>query len=204
MTDIQFITHFTKKISYEDSAALALQGGCRWIQLRMKEAEKEEIIETAHKVRALCDEFGAKLILDDHVELVKETRADGVHLGNNDMPICQARKLLGKNYIIGGTANTFEDVKRIYEEGANYVGCGPFRYTTTKKNLSPILGTAGYAYILQRMKAEKISIPIVAIGGIGYADIPKLKEIGINGIAISGSILRAADPIAEMKRMISI
>ncbi|MCF0195235.1 MAG: thiamine phosphate synthase [Bacteroidaceae bacterium] len=204
MTNVQFITHFTDKISYETSAALALQGGCRWIQLRMKDAEESEIVGAARRVRALCDEVGAKLIIDDHVELVVETGADGVHLGKNDMPIRQARQLLGNGYVIGGTANTFEDVKRIYEEGADYVGCGPFRFTTTKKNLASILGTEGYADILLRMKAEDIKIPLIAIGGITCDDIPALKKIGISGIAISGSILRAADPIAEMKRIVSM
>ncbi|MCF0166857.1 MAG: thiamine phosphate synthase [Bacteroidales bacterium] len=202
MTEVQFITHFTDKISYEASVVLALRGGCRWIQLRMKDAQTEEIVQTARRLRKLCDEAGATLILDDHVELVRLTKADGVHLGRNDMPIRKAREILGGNCIIGGTANSFEDVKRIYEEGADYIGCGPFRYTTTKKNLSPLLGLKGYSEILGKMKAEGINIPVVAIGGIGFEDIPALKKTGIDGIAISGSILRAPDPAEEMKRII--
>ena len=91
---VQFITHFTGKYSYADSARLALAGGCRWIQLRMKDSREEDILETAREVRKMCDEYGAVLIIDDHVELVEKTGADGVHLGKNDMPVDEARKIL--------------------------------------------------------------------------------------------------------------
>ena len=123
--DLQFITHFTDRYSYYDSARMALEGGCRWIQLRMKDASSEELEQEAVKVRALCREYHAVFIIDDHVELVKRLHVDGVHLGKMDMPVAEARRILGNNFIIGGTANTFEDVKMHYEAGANYVGCGP-------------------------------------------------------------------------------
>ncbi|MBQ4622118.1 MAG: thiamine phosphate synthase, partial [Bacteroidaceae bacterium] len=140
--------------------------------------------------------------IDDHVELVARTKADGVHLGKNDMPIREARKILGDRFIIGGTANTFYDVQRHYISDANYIGCGPYRYTTTKENLSPILGIEGYTNIINKIKNAGIPLPLVAIGGIEHEDIPKLKETGINGIALSGSILRADNPVEEMKRII--
>ena len=106
---VQFITHFTETISYLDSVRIALEGGCRWIQLRMKHATEAEVRETAGKALPLCRQYGATLILDDHVELVRETGADGVHLGLTDMPVAEARKILPKEqYIIGGTANTLE------------------------------------------------------------------------------------------------
>lgn len=89
------------------------------------------------------------------------------------MPIAEARQILGKDFIIGGTANTFEDVQMHYQAGADYIGCGPFRFTTTKKNLSPILGLEGYKAIVSQMKTAGINLPIVAIGGITYDDIPQ-------------------------------
>ena len=153
---LQFITHYTDKYTYYDSARMALQGGCRWIQLRMKDAPIDAIRTEALRIQKLCREYHSLFIIDDHVELVKELKADGVHLGKNDMPIAEARQLLGEGFIIGGTANTFDDVKAHYEHGADYIGCGPFRFTTTKKNLSPILGLEGYRNIVQRMKAEGI------------------------------------------------
>ena len=138
--ELQFITHFTDRYSYYDSARLALEGGCRWIQLRMKDASPEEREQEAVRVQELCRTYGATFIIDDDVELVKKLKADGVHLGKNDMPIAEARHILAKDFIIGGTANTFDDVVSHYRAGADYIGCGPFRFTTTKKNLSPILG----------------------------------------------------------------
>ena len=204
MAHVQFITHTSARYTYADSARLALAGGCRWIQLRMKDAQREEIIATAAEILPLCREVGATFILDDHVELVELTGADGVHLGKNDMPIAEARRLLGHNKIIGGTANTFEDILAHAEAGADYIGCGPFRFTTTKKNLSPILGLEGYARIVEQMRQNHISLPIVAIGGIAFEDIPAILQTGITGIALSGSVLRADDPIAEMRRIVEL
>lgn len=202
--ELQFITHFTEKYSYFDAARLALEGGCRWIQLRMKEASEAEVEAEAIRVRNLCRKYGATFIIDDHVALAKKVKADGVHLGKNDMPIEEARRILGDAFIIGGTANTFEDVKRHWQAGANYIGCGPFRFTTTKKNLSPILGLEGYRQILQQMKAAGITLPVVAIGGITYEDIPDILQTGVSGIALSGSILRAENPVEEVRRILSL
>lgn len=201
---VQFITHYTDRYTYLDSVRIALEGGCRWIQLRMKETSLEEMTPIAQEAMSLCQQHGATFIIDDHVELVKQLQADGVHLGKNDMPVAEARRILGKDFIIGGTANTFEDVRLHAKAGADYIGCGPFRFTTTKKNLSPILGLEGYADIVSRMKAEGINLPIVAIGGITKGDIPALLKTGITGIAISGSVLRAKNPIEEMKEIQNI
>lgn len=201
--ELQFITHYTGRYTYFDSARMALEGGCRWIQLRMKEATEEEVEKEAIRVQDLCRQYGATFIIDDHVALAKKLHADGVHLGKKDMPIAEARKLLGKDFIIGGTANTFEDVQMHYAAGADYIGCGPFRFTTTKKNLSPVLGLEGYRNIVSRMKKAGINLPIVAIGGIAFEDIPAIMQTGVSGIALSGSILRADDPIAETRRIIN-
>ena len=200
---IQFISHYNDRYSYLDSIRLALEGGCRWIQLRMKDATEEDILPVALEAQRMCKEVGATFIIDDHVELVKRIKADGVHLGKKDMPIAEARKILGDDFIIGGTANTFEDVRAHYEAGANYIGCGPFRFTTTKKGLSPILGLEGYISICSQMKAEGIDLPIVAIGGITLDDIPQIMQTGVTGIALSGAVLNADDPVEEMKKFIA-
>ncbi len=204
MTRLQFITHFTEKYSYLDSARMALEGGCRWIQLRMKDVPDEEIRAVAIEMKELCRQYNATFLLDDRVALAKDLGADGVHLGKNDMPIAEARRVLGKDFRIGGTANTFDDVRAHFHAGADYIGCGPFRFTTTKKNLSPILGLEGYRHILQRMREENITLPVVAIGGITAEDIPALMETGISGIALSGTILRAPDPVAETRKILRL
>ena len=201
---IQFISHYSERYSYLDSIQLALEGGCRWIQLRMKDATDDEVRPIAVEAQKLCRAYGAKFIIDDRVALVRELGADGVHLGKNDMPIREARQILGPDFIIGGTANTFEDAKAHYEASANYIGCGPFRFTTTKKKLAPVLGLEGYRHIIQQMRAANITIPVVAIGGITKDDIPAILQTGITGIALSGTVLRADDPIAEMKHIINI
>ena len=202
--ELQFITHFTEKYSYYDSARMALEGGCRWIQLRMKDASPEEVEQEALRVQALCRTYHATFIIDDHVELVKKLHADGVHLGKHDMPVAEAHQLLGNGFIIGGTANTFDDVKMHYEAGADYIGCGPFRFTTTKKNLSPILGLEGYRRIVSQMKEAGINLPIVAIGGITREDIPAILQTGVTGVALSGTILRADNPTEETRRILAI
>ncbi|MBO8473371.1 MAG: thiamine phosphate synthase [Bacteroidetes bacterium] len=203
MEKVQFISHHTEKYSYADSVRLALKGGCKWIQLRMKDASEDEILETASQVRKMCDRYEAVFILDDHVRLVEKTGADGVHLGKNDMPVDEARRLLGNGKIIGGTANTLDDIIMHCSRGADYIGCGPFRFTTTKKNLAPVLGLEGYKEIMEGLGKAGIKIPVAAIGGITVEDIPAIMATGINGIAISGSVLKADDPVEEMKKTIN-
>lgn len=199
---LQFITHFTDKYSYYDSAMMALEGGCQWIQLRMKDACEDEIERVARLILPECRRMGAVFVIDDHVELALRVGADGVHLGKNDMPVDEARRLAGDGFIIGGTANTFEDVQRLATQGVDYIGCGPFRFTTTKKNLAPMLGLEGYKRILSQMKECGIGLPLVAIGGITSDDIPQLMAAGVSGIALSGSVLRAEQPVEEMRKVV--
>ena len=210
---LQFITHYTDKCSNIDSAKIALEGGCRWIQLRMKDVSETILEHHALIIQEMCKEYGATFIIDDNVFLAKKINADGVHLGKNDMPITEARGILGDDFIIGGTVNTFEDILKITNSlgstansqrpMVNYFGCGPFRFTHTKQKLSPILGIEGYKEIVKKKLEQNIDIPIVAIGGIANADIPHILETGIDGIALSSSILRAENPIEEMKNIVS-
>lgn len=190
----QYISHYTPSIGYVDGTRMALEGGCKWVQLRMKDASEEEVLACAKEALPLCRQHGAKFILDDHVELVETAGADGVHLGKNDMPVDEARKILGPDKIIGGTANTIDDIIRLHRQGADYIGCGPFRFTTTKKKLSPVLGLEGYRDIVLKMRENGIDLPIVAIGGITVDDIPAIMGTGVTGIALSGAILNAEDP----------
>ena len=201
---LQFISHYTERYCYLDAIRMALEGGCRWIQLRVKGATDEEVRPMAIEAQALCRHHEAVFIIDDRVELVQAIKADGVHLGKNDMPVDQARQLLGDAYLIGGTANTFDDIERLSRQGADYIGCGPFRFTTTKEKLSPLLGLEGYTILLQQMSEHHITTPLVAIGGITPADIPALTACGIQGIALSGTILRADNPVEAMREVVQL
>ena len=201
---LQFITHYTKNIGYLDSVKIALEGGCRWVQLRMKHATVDEIRPVALEAQRLCREAGATFVIDDHVGLVREIGADGVHLGKTDMPIDEARHILGTNYIIGGTANTFDDVVMHWRNGADYIGCGPFRFTTTKEKLSPVLGLEGYRSIVSQMKEANIPLPIVAIGGINAARARELRAAGpCNGVAVVSAICGAPDPAAAAREIVT-
>ena len=169
----------------------------------MKDADASTLEETALIVQKMCKDYGATFIIDDHVLLTKKIKADGVHLGKNDMPIAEARRLLGDSFIIGGTVNSLDDVRATLQSATpDYLGCGPFRFTSTKKNLAPILGHEGYRNIIREMKEGGIRIPLVAIGGIRKEDIPELMADGVHGIALSSSILRAENPVEEMKGII--
>ena len=202
---LQFITHYTEKYSYIDTARMALEGGCRWIQLRMKETDEYLLEKNAIVIQEMCKQYGATFIVDDNVLLTRKIKADGVHLGKNDMPIADARKILGDSFIIGGTVNSFEDIMLNFKGVVpDYFGCGPFRYTTTKKNLAPIVGYDGYKDIILKMKDMNIDIPLVGIGGIGKDDISQLLNIGLFGIALSGSIINAENPIREMRDIVDV
>lgn len=204
MKGLLFISHQTEKYTYLQSIQLALEGGCRQIQLRMKEAPLAEVEAVGREVKELCDRYQADLYIDDHVEVCKKLNATGVHVGKLDMPPAEARRILGPGFTIGGTANTFEDIKKLYNEGVDYIGLGPFRFTATKKNLSPVLGLEGYRVIIEQCKKEKIALPVLAIGGITIQDIPTIMQIGVSGIALSSTILQANDPVKETRNIVNI
>ena len=172
----------------------ALDNGCQWIQLRFKNASTTELFDVAETAKLLCDVFFAYLIINDNVHLAEQLDADGVHLGLNDMNVAAAKSILGDAKIIGGTANTFEHVLQREAEKCDYIGLGPFQFTATKEQLSPILGLEGYRNIIEKMKAKKIQIPIYAIGGIQLKNVESIMETGVHGIAVSGLITQSKKP----------
>ncbi|MDR2040717.1 MAG: thiamine phosphate synthase [Tannerella sp.] len=199
-----FITHRTERYDTLQSVEVALAGGCRRIQLRMKDAPPAEVEKTGLSAKALCGKYGAELYIDDHVEVCRNIRARGVHLGKTDMSPREARRILGKDFIIGGTAATFEDIRRLNTEDVDYIGLGPFRFTATKKNLSPVIGPDGYRRIMRQCREHGLRLPVFAIGGIVPEDIPGLLHAGVSGIALSSAILQAENPVEETKRIITV
>lgn len=197
---LQLITDSPTAEGTAGQALAALRGGCRWVQVRMKDASDEEVEKAIDLILPNCRETGATLIIDDRVELAKRTGADGVHLGKNDMHPLDARAILGPDKIIGATVNTIEDIDNLDLEAIDYLGIGPFRFTTTKKRLAPTLGLDGYRRIMTLLR-KRADIPAVAIGGITLADIPQIMATGVSGIAISGAINRAADPVAATRQI---
>ena len=201
---LQFITHRNGRYDEISGTRAVLEGGCRWVQLRMKDAPDEKFLRVGREVGRLCREYGATFLVDDRVHLVTELGADGVHLGKHDMPVSEARRLLPAGTTIGATANTFEEIARAAAAGADYIGLGPFRFTETKRNLSPILGLEGYRAIFERCRAAGITLPVVAIGGITAADVAAILATGATGIALSGALLGAEDPAEETRKIMKI
>lgn len=171
----------------------ACEAGVRWVQLRLKNLDKKEVKAIASDVRQICNEYQATFILNDHVKIAAQVEADGVHIGKKDMPPLEARSILGNDKIIGATANTLEDIRRLNKSSINYIGLGPLRYTTTKAQLSPVLGIEGYRHLIGHAQSEGNSKPIIAIGSVQLNDINALLEAGVYGIAVASLINKAED-----------
>lgn len=186
---LHFITSDHAHVTHAEQAIRAYIAGCRWVQLRMKDVSEEVIIEEALKILPVANSYNGILLINDNPHIALKVKAHGVHLGKNDMSPTEARQILGDKFIIGGTSNTLEDIVVLIEEGVDYVGLGPFRFTTTKKKLSPILGLEGYQRILSALKHRNLYIPVIAIGGILDDDIEGLKLTGTHGVAIAGAIV---------------
>lgn len=183
--DLQYISQGENIECHLANIETVCEAGIRWIQLRLKNITEEQYLKAAIKCKAICKKYDAIFIVNDNIAVARESAADGVHLGLADENPLFARTILGEKAIIGGTANTLEDCKKRINEKVNYIGLGPFKHTTTKKVLSPILGCIGYEEILKSLKQQNQNIPIVAIGGITVTDLQELSKIGINRVAVS-------------------
>ncbi len=185
---LQYITQGKNPEDHLHNLKKVCEAGGKWIQLRLKNVEENKYIAIAEQAKKICDAFGSKLIINDTVSIALKINADGVHLGKNDMPPAKAREILGSQKIIGATANTLNDCIELHNQSVDYIGLGPYRFTTTKENLSPILGLAGYSYILHELKKKNFNLPIIAIGGILEKDISPILKTGVSGVAVSGML----------------
>lgn len=200
MEKLQYISQGFNREDQETNIKKALDNGVRWIQVRWKNAPEKDFIKLCEISKKLCADYRTVCIINDHVQIAKDVDADGVHLGLNDMSVEAARYILGKDKIIGGTANTFPDVLQRMAESCDYVGLGPLRFTTTKEQLSPFLGFRGYQNIIQELQEKSLEIPkIFAIGGVLLNDIELLQQIGIYGVAVSGQITEQPSIINKFK-----
>lgn len=178
----------------------ACASGAEWIQLRLKNLPEATVLETAKKAREITAQFQTRLLINDYYKIAKEVKADGVHLGKSDACPLEVRSYLYSWQLIGGTANTIEDCQVLIDKKVDYIGLGPFRFTKTKDNLSPVLGEKGYVTILEALKTE---IPIIAVGGITQHDILDIMITGVYGIAVSGEITRDFNSILKFKEIVT-
>ena len=185
LTDICLQSRF----SHVELAELAIAGGADTIQFRQKDGPTREMIRVAEQMQALCKRAGATFIINDRVDVAIASRADGVHLGQDDFPIPLARKLLGEGAIIGGSAGSMEEARKCLMEGADYIGFGPVYPTTSKEDAGPAAGLA-----LLKQIVEAIPLPIIAIGGIGVDNTSPLMKTGVHGIAVISAVCCQDDP----------
>jgi thiamine-phosphate pyrophosphorylase len=178
-----------------DRVEKILQGGATFLQLREKELDKEALLQEARLLRELCSRYRVPFVLDDDVETALRSGADGVHLGQKDMAIEEARKLLGPDRIIGMSARTVEQALDAQERGADYLGVGAVFGTSTKGD-----AVALPREILQAI-CEAVSIPVVAIGGIQEKNILELRGTGVDGAAVVSALFAAEDPRSAAERL---
>ena len=174
------------------------KAGIDWVQFRMKTTDESIFFETAQKAQQICKTYGAVFIVNDQVQVAKDLAADGVHLGQGDMQLEKARKLLGAEKIIGATANTLQEIAKLPFEKINYIGLGPFAFSETKKNLSPVLGLSGYQKICPLVQG----IPLIAVGGIREKDLPALLKTGVYGVAVSGLLSGTQEAVQNISKII--
>lgn len=189
---LQFITNGSTVVQIVEQVKAVLEGGCKWIQIRMKNSTDDDIKKVLDQVKPMCNHHGAKLIMNDRVDIAKIFNLDGVHVGFEDMSVEEARNILGENAIIGVTANTIEEIFELSEKPMNYFGIGPMRFTETKRNLRPLIGLEGYHKIMCAMRETGITKPAVAVGGINISDVYDLLDAGLWGVAVSGAIANSS------------
>lgn len=176
------------------------ESGGDWVQLRMKDFPKSIILKTAQKAKSVCDRYATKLIINDHAEIANKVGAYGVHVGKDDQKAHEIRERYGDKLIIGCTANALEDILSV-ADSADYIGLGPFRFTETKKNLSPVLGLNGYSEMLRAMSQRGINLPVIAIGGIAREDLSSISETAVHGVAVSGLLHFSKDQKQEIQNI---
>lgn len=193
IAQFQYLTQDLENHSHAFLAEQACKAGAKWVQLRVKAKSFDEWLKIALAVKTTTAFNNATLIINDSIEIAKAVKASGVHLGKNDAKPSDARKTLGHSAIIGCTANTIDDIIDLSQEPIDYIGLGPFQFTSTKQNLSPQLGISGYQKIISKMQSLGITIPIIAIGGIQLNNVVPLLKTGVHGIAVSSAIHAKGD-----------
>ena len=200
ISKFNYLTQDLPGRSHVEQTQIACKAGANWIQYRCFSKNDEALIAELHQVASICDDWGATLILTDHYHLLNQVDAQGVHLENMQANFVSIRDKIGEEKTLGASANSIEDIQRIFSSDVvDYIGCGPFNLTTTKANDYPVLGLEGYKRLVETMEMREIDIPILAVGGIKIENTEDLLKTGIYGIAVSAAVNLAADPGETLK-----
>jgi thiamine-phosphate pyrophosphorylase len=190
--------HWTGEKTLEQQVDEVLKNGATFLQIREKNMPHDELVKEAVLIKEIAKKYNVPVVIDDDIYAVIESGVDGVHIGQKDMDYIEARKLLGDDKIIGMTAPSVELAKKAEKLGADYIGAGAVFNTSTKKDTKPLeLSTL-------REICSSISIPVVAIGGIDYSNVRKLKGTDIDGVAVISALFGASDPGEATRELVSI
>lgn len=190
---LQYITNIASPHSITDQVKGVIEGGCRWVQIRMRDASDEEISKVVNDIKPVCIETETFLIFTDRVELAKTLDVGGVYLGKGEMLPSKARLELGPAAVIGVAAHSFDDILAVRSLDVDYVGIGPFATSEHSQTALEPLGLENIRQICTMMQENEITLNHVAVGGIKLDDVAPLMEAGVNGVAVSSAIAFAPD-----------
>jgi thiamine-phosphate pyrophosphorylase len=181
-------------LSLEEQTRLALEGGATAIQLRDKSMDGRELLETAKRMATLCEVWGALFVVNDRLDVALLSGADGVHLGQKDLPVAEARKLAPRSFVIGASAHNAEEAERAEEEGADYLGVGAV-FPTGSKGGASVIGLAGLRELMEALRSSRGNRPeevppTVAIGGISAETLPEVVRAGVDGVSVISAVVR--------------
>jgi thiamine-phosphate pyrophosphorylase len=194
--DVYFITDSSFGWTHEQLAEMVLRAGIKVIQFREKNMSTKQMFETAKRLRKLTEDYGATFIVNDRVDLALAVDADGVHVGQDDLPAEVVREIF--DGIVGVSAHTVEEAKKA-ERYADYIGAGPVFPTKTKKDAKEPIGIEGLRKIV-----EAVSIPVVAIGSINRNNVVEVLKTGVAGVAVISAIASAKNPEEEARKLLGI
>jgi thiamine-phosphate pyrophosphorylase len=200
ISKFHYLTQDLQSHNHMEQVLTACKAGANWIQYRCLTKTDDEMLDELHQIAAICDDWGATLILTDHYHLLDKVDAQGVHLENMQADLKKIREIISDEKTLGASANSMADIQRIWDLGVvDYIGCGPFGITKTKPNDYPVLGVEGYRSLVLAMKEQNINIPVLAVGGVQLADVNSLLATGIYGIAVSAAVNLAEEPATALK-----
>jgi len=192
ISKFHYLTQDLPHRSHLEQAIIACEAGVNWIQYRCLTKEDDELVAEINDIAALCDDWGATLILTNHYHLLDRVDAQGVHIEDFDADWAAIRDAIGDEKTMGASATNLESLMKVQNSGVvDYCGYGPFAHTNTKPNNKPLLGYEGYRELARH---PEIEILVIAVGGIQLPDVEPLLETGIHGIAVSAAINLAIDP----------
>ena len=188
---LHFITHDLPHSSHIEQVQVACEAGAKWIQYRCLSKADDELLADINLIAEICDDWGATLIVTNHIHLKGKADIQGFHIEDINAYFIALRKQIGEEFTLGGSANTIEQLIKLADDGADYAGFGPFNISSTKPNDYPLIKTDDYANAIENLKSANKDLPVLAVGGVTIADVPALMTTGIFGIAASSAINQA-------------